>query len=85
MNELGRIESGSLKGLLEALLLVSDDSVSAVDLARAGRERLTVTVTATRPDGESLAFPMLVRVDTPTEAAYLVSGGILPYVVEQLT
>ena len=35
MNELGRIESGSLKGLLEALLLVSDDSVSAVDLARA--------------------------------------------------
>lgn len=30
-----RLESGSLKGLLEALLLVSDDSVLATDLARA--------------------------------------------------
>ena len=30
-----RLESGSLKGLLEALLLVSDDSVPATDLARA--------------------------------------------------
>lgn len=35
MAGLGRVESGSLKGLLEALLLVSDDSVSATDLARA--------------------------------------------------
>ena len=30
-----RMESGSLKGLLEALLLVSDDSVPATELARA--------------------------------------------------
>lgn len=35
MAGLKRVESGSLKGLLEALLLVSDDSVSATDLARA--------------------------------------------------
>mgnify|MGYP000646547490 CR=1 FL=1 len=35
MADLERVESGSLKGLLEALLLVSDDSVSATDLARA--------------------------------------------------
>ena len=35
MNDLGRLDSGSLKGLLEALLLVSDDSVAATDLARA--------------------------------------------------
>lgn len=32
---LERLEDGSLKGLLEALLLVSDDSVSATDLAKA--------------------------------------------------
>ncbi len=32
---LERMESGSLKGLLEALLLVSDDSVPATELARA--------------------------------------------------
>ena len=35
MREIDRIESGSLKGLLEALLLVSDDSVPATELARA--------------------------------------------------
>ena len=35
MNDLGRMDSGSLKGLLEALLLVSDDAVPATDLARA--------------------------------------------------
>lgn len=34
MAGLERLEDGSLKGLLEALLLVSDDSVSATDLAR---------------------------------------------------
>ena len=35
MSGLERMESGSLKGLLEALLLVSDDSVPATELARA--------------------------------------------------
>ena len=35
MSDLERIESGSLKGLLEALLLVSDDSVPATELAKA--------------------------------------------------
>lgn len=35
MSAFERLESGSLKGLLEALLLVSDDSVPATDLARA--------------------------------------------------
>ncbi|MDM8270973.1 SMC-Scp complex subunit ScpB [Thermophilibacter provencensis] len=35
MPGLERLESGSLKGLLEALLLVSDDSVPATELARA--------------------------------------------------
>ena len=35
VSELERMESGSLKALLEALLLVSDDSVPATELARA--------------------------------------------------
>ncbi len=34
MEDLTKIDSGSLKGMLEALLLVSDDSVSAIDLAK---------------------------------------------------
>ena len=35
MSDFDRMESGSLKGLLEALLLVSDDSVPATELAKA--------------------------------------------------
>lgn len=35
MNELDHLDPGSLKALLEALLLVSDDSVPATDLAKA--------------------------------------------------
>ena len=35
MQELDSFESGELKPLLEALLLVSDDSVPATELARA--------------------------------------------------
>ncbi len=34
MEDLSRIDSDSLKGMLEALLLVSDDSVSAIELAK---------------------------------------------------
>lgn len=34
MEDLEHLESGSLKGMLEALLLVSDDSVSATDFAK---------------------------------------------------
>ena len=41
-----RLESGSLKGLLEALLLVTDDPVSAADLAAAASaERLSALIT----------------------------------------
>lgn len=41
-------------------------------------------VVATAPDGHETAFFVHVRVDTPTEGAYLASGGILPYVLDGL-
>ncbi|MGH9475029.1 MAG: aconitate hydratase AcnA [Terriglobales bacterium] len=44
----------------------------------------TVEVTATAPDGKQRRFPMIVRLDTPTELAYYRDGGILPYVLNQL-
>jgi aconitate hydratase len=44
----------------------------------------TVTVQATRPDGSSLSFPAVVRIDTPQEIKYYEHGGILPYVLRQL-
>ena len=42
---------------------------------------VSVEVTATAADGTAKTFPMLVRVDTPTEADYMANGGILQYMV----
>ena len=47
-------------------------------------EPRTVKVTASRQDGSSVEFQAIVRVDTPTEGAYMAHGGILQYVLRQL-
>jgi len=41
-------------------------------------------VTATREDGTSVEFDVLVRLDTPVDVEYYRHGGILPYVMRQL-
>jgi aconitate hydratase len=41
-------------------------------------------VTATSPTGKKIQFKVKVRIDTPQEAEYYRSGGILPYVLRQL-
>jgi aconitate hydratase len=41
-------------------------------------------VSAERPDGSVLQFPVTIRIDTPQEARYYENGGILPYVLRQL-
>src|SRR6185312_2548965 len=45
----------------------------------------TLEVTATAPGGKATKFRVLVRLDTPMELAYYRDGGILPYVLNQLT
>jgi aconitate hydratase len=44
-----------------------------------------VTVKALRPDGVTLEFPATVRIDTPQEILYYQHGGILQYVLRQLS
>jgi len=44
----------------------------------------TVTITATKANGEQLQFDARVRIDTPKEREYFVNGGILHYVLRQL-
>jgi aconitate hydratase len=41
-------------------------------------------VRAVAADGSEKEFEVTVRVDTPREADYYRSGGILPYVLRQL-
>ena len=44
-----------------------------------------VDVTAVAADGTETRFQAVPRVDTPQEAEYFRNGGILPYVLRQLT
>ena len=43
-----------------------------------------LTVTAARPDGTTIAFKAVCRIDTPQEVQYYKNGGILPYVLRSL-
>jgi aconitate hydratase len=43
-----------------------------------------VTVRARRPDGRTVEFPAVIRLDTPQEVLYYRHGGILQYVLRQL-
>ena len=58
--------------------------VEPVDLAAGLPASRTTRVTATRPDGKTVSFECVVRVDTPMEGAFLARGGILPYVLDSL-
>ena len=58
--------------------------VSPVDVSDGLPAERTATVTATRRDGTKIVFECVVRVDTPMEGDYLSSGGILPYVLDEL-
>ncbi len=72
------------------------EGVSAQTLGLDGTERFDLTVGAAlrprqpatmyieRPGGRRDAVPLVLRIDTPIEAAYFSAGGILPYVLEQL-
>ena len=52
---------------------------AAVDSAGKTRAKVTATL-----NGASKTFDAIVRIDTPQEAEYYRSGGILPYVLRQL-
>ncbi|HLX43194.1 MAG TPA: aconitate hydratase AcnA [Bryobacteraceae bacterium] len=52
---------------------------AAVDSS--GKSRVRVTATA---GGKAKSFEVAARIDTPVEAEYYRSGGILPYVLQQL-
>jgi aconitate hydratase len=45
----------------------------------------TVTMHVTRDDGSTFTFEARLRIDTPTEAEYYRHGGVLNFVLRQLT
>ncbi len=59
-------------------------SIQAVDFSGGLPNPAQVEVAFIRPDGTQGSFPVMVRVDTPTEGAYFANGGILHYVLRSL-
>ena len=60
-------------------------AVSGVTELNNGTTPKTVTVTATPENGEAITFEAVLRIDTPGEADYYRNGGILQYVLRQIT
>lgn len=70
----------------ESLGLDGTESVSVqpIDFSSGLPDARHVTVSARKRNGECVNFSVIVRVDTPTEGAYLHHGGILQYVLRNL-
>ncbi|MCC3270480.1 aconitate hydratase [Arthrobacter gengyunqii] len=60
-------------------------AVSGVTELNNGNTPKTVMVTATPENGEAITFEAVLRIDTPGEADYYRNGGILQYVLRQIT
>ncbi|GAB4099541.1 aconitate hydratase [Sinomonas halotolerans] len=60
-------------------------SVEGVTALNGGTTPKTVKVTATAEDGSAKSFDAVVRIDTPGEADYYRNGGILQYVLRQIS
>jgi len=58
-------------------------SITGIPAAVDSAGKTLAKITATK-DGSSKTFEAIVRIDTPQEAEYYRSGGILPYVLRQL-
>ena len=60
-------------------------AVTGVTELNNGNTPKTVKVTATPENGEAISFDAVLRIDTPGEADYYRNGGILQYVLRQIT
>ena len=92
-----RIHRSNLVGMGVLPLQFKDDASSAslqikgderFDLAGIGenlKPQQDVTLIITGGDGSRQEVPLLLRIDTPIEVDYYRAGGILPYVLNELT
>ena len=60
-------------------------SVEGVTELNNGTTPKTLKVTAVAEDGKTVSFDAVLRIDTPGEADYYRNGGILQYVLRQIS
>jgi aconitate hydratase len=92
-----RIHRSNLIGMgILPLVFTDGDSADALGLdgtelydipnvGNSAKPGSTITVRATSDDGSSKSFDVLVRIDTAIENEYYRNGGLLPYVLRQMT
>jgi aconitate hydratase len=69
----------------ESLGLSGEETYSIEGIAGGLAPRKSLRVTATAADGQSKHFAALARIDTAVELDYYKHGGILQYVLRQLS
>jgi aconitate hydratase len=67
-----------------SLGLKGDESFDLTGLENGITPQQDLTLVVRRADGSSQNVPLKLRLDTPIEIEYYRSGGILPYVLNQL-
>jgi aconitate hydratase len=67
-----------------SLKLTGRETITLLGVADCVKPRSFVTVRATSPDGKTIEFATMARIDTPEELVSFRHGGILPYVLRQL-
>ena len=55
-----------------------------LELGESLEPRQSATLHIQHQDGRTESVSLILRIDTPIEAAYFSAGGILPYILEQL-
>ena len=70
----------------ESLKLTGNETfeIGAKELNDKLKPRQKVSVTATTPDGKTISFSAIARIDTPVEVEYYRNGGILQTVLRRL-
>ena len=68
----------------QTLGLDGTEKFDLVGLEQGLHPQMDVTLLISRKDGGTEEVPLTLRIDTPIEVDYYLSGGILPYVLRQL-
>ena len=68
-----------------SLAITGDEVFAVVGVATGIRPQMDVTLVVHRRDGTVDRVPLLLRIDTPIEVEYYLHGGILPFVLRELT
>lgn len=71
-------------GVSAQTLVLDGTETFSVDAGAALRPRQPAILHIERRDGRHESVPLVLRIDTPIEAAYFSAGGILPYMLDQL-